>query len=301
MIIKHDVVFTIVLDYIKKSNIKELGQLVDIIEQGNAINPYNVITEKNKYLMWNEQCGLNFPILYLASIYLYKHAQERNCDTFLFATRDCCQWYRIFKRMYPHTNVHYFHCSRNMFELATQSGNRYFKNYVKSIVEHNVEKTIFIDIHGTGQRMFNYFTKEFSKTPHCFLLSAKKNGYNDFPKISRHNKKQDKFINLVFGARGSPIEMLNYDLVGTLQTFKASGPVRDNPEYNLKQIKPYHKCINYLANSIKSTNYDYYNTSDNYNIVDIHRLIKKIFAKIEVNKPIIGKYINHIGKHKKNV
>src|SRR5689334_7909325 len=68
-------------------------------------NPYEPYRERDQYMMWKDQACLNFPLLYLGSLYLYFYAKERGCKTFLFATRDCCHWYRIFEKLFPNFKV----------------------------------------------------------------------------------------------------------------------------------------------------------------------------------------------------
>lgn len=265
-----------------------IPDLIKCIYNAKKFNPY---IDKDGKLMWLEQCLINFPLLYLASIYLYNYAKQYNCDTFLFATRDCCHWYKIFQKMYPHTIVHYFHCSRNMFEKAT--GNNAFRKYVQSIV-HDIKKTIFVDIHGTGRRVFGYFEQEFSEVPQCFLLSATYESYSQFPQISKKYYEKGKLINLIFNARGSPIEMLNYDTIGTLQNYLPEiGPVRDELEYDKSLIEPYHECMQYLIDQINPV-------EGTFKRKEVYPAIKAIFKDILVNKPIISKYIKHIANHAKN-
>ena len=157
MIVRTKLIKNNTKNQIKDSNKidKRWDPLLDIINAINEECPYNK-DNGYKYVMWNEQANINFPILYLASIYLYIYAKQKGCTTFLFATRDCSHWHKIFKKMFPHTNVHYFNCSRVMLEKATKNGNEDYNEYVKSLVD-DVEKTIYIDLHGTGKRIFSYF------------------------------------------------------------------------------------------------------------------------------------------------
>lgn len=289
------------IHYLKMADNKRWDDLIEFIKYLKKKNPYNKHNDLDSYTMWKEQCVINFPILYLASVYLYIYAIKRNCNTFLFATRDCCHWYKIFKQLFPDMNCHYFHCSRNMFENAIQTHNSHFKNYVKS-VHTDIDKTVYIDIHGTGKHMFTYFDKEFDNSPYCFLLSARYPSYKTFPYMVEKYIRKEKIKNLVFGAKGSPIEMLNYDCVGTLQNYSSNGPVRDNLEYKFKLIKPYHTSIDFIVDKLK-----YFIDENNYvtkfcknNLDNLCILIDKVFKCIKINKPIVGQYIQHIGKHIKS-
>ena len=72
--------------------------LIRIIRLCHLNNPYK-LKSKSYYEMWEEQCGINLPLMYICSIYLYLYAKKNNIDTFLFATRDCSQWHKIFRMM----------------------------------------------------------------------------------------------------------------------------------------------------------------------------------------------------------
>lgn len=266
--------------------------LIKLSKESTRENPYK--KHSREYILWEEQVNINLPILYLGSIYLYLYAQEKRCNTFIFATRDCCHWYKIFKAMYPNTDTHYFHCSRKIFEDSVNHHNSEYKSYVKSIVK-DVNKTVFIDVHGTGRRMFTYFHKEFKDVPYCFLLSATFNGYSEFPEISRYYKNKHKLCNLVFHASGSPIEMLNYDKIGTLDKYTSSGPKRKELEYDYKIIKPYHKAMKYVIRHIKPIE-----SSNHYHFEELRELIEKIYRCIKTNKPNVMKYITHESTHRKN-
>jgi hypothetical protein len=291
-----------VFEYLQSSEFLNDCGLIRIVKHVLSINPYNsrskVISDKST--MWMEQCVINFPILYLASIYLYIYANRKGCNTFLFATRDCSHWYKIFMKMFPQCNVHYFHCSRNMLEKATYKTNASYDNYVRSIVKNDINKVIFIDVHGTCKRMFSYFKKRYRRVPCGFLLSSTHKCYNKFPEISKYYRDRGRFINLVFNARGSPCESLNYDAVGTLQDFGENGPIRDNLEYDINLIEPYHNCIEQFLDNIYSLDKIIADVSDVDRLLDkLDNNINRIFRVILNRKPVILKYINHIGKHKK--
>lgn len=299
--IHSDYVFENTIRYLKKNDSNKWNGLIQLIKQIDDSNPFDTDKDKDKSLMWQEQCNINFPILYLASIYLYIYAKRRKCNTFLFSTRDCCNWHKIFQQLFPDMKVHYFNCSRNMFEVACKTKNIPFKQYIKSLFT-DLNETVYVDLHGTGKRMFAYFEKEFDEVPHCFLLSATYKNYDGFPAIAKYYYDRKKFCNLVFDANGSPIEMLNYDLVGTLQNYTTEGPIRDDLEYSLKRVKPYHDCIEHCVENLDSLVVNYSNDSSSldYNLNDLQKLIEKIFKCIKHTKPSISKHIRHIGKHKKN-
>jgi hypothetical protein len=288
-----------------KTNRNMWKHLVKCIDKIDKNNPYNSITEENNFVMWKEQIGINFPLLYVASVVLYRHFIEKKCDTILFASRDCCHWVDIFKKMFPNVNSHYFHCSRIMFQSATDTPNPEFTKYISSLINKNVnsvtdisdavdpQKILFVDIHGTGKRVFSYFEKQYGNVPYCFLLSATLKNYKLFPPVSYKYYQENKLVNLVFDARGSPIEMLNYDTIGTLKDYTSNGPQRDPLEYSLKYLEAYHTCIKTITKILKPIE----NIDKNFNDEQAVILLQKLYRIIQDNKPTISVYIKHPGKH----
>jgi len=276
------------------------SDLIEIIQLAHDHNPYTD-RDPDYSLMWEEQTGINFPMMYVASIYLYYYAKNNGCDTILFATRDCCHWVRIFKKLFPEANAHYFHCSRNMLTKATDEHNVHYKKYVKSLITTSVDKTVYVDIHGTCQRILSYFEQEWGQLPYCFLLSASYRQYSEFPSICQTAHDAGKLINVVFDARGTPIEMLNFDVIGTIQDYNEKGPVRDPPEYSVKRLEAYHVCINYLLSQMrpwdKALSRSARKHEKLFNMDELLNLIRRIYRVIQDNKPILNTYIKHPGKH----
>lgn len=288
-----------VTHYLSSWNSEIWNDLIEVINLGRRNNPYKKELDFNS--MWEEQCGINYPMMYVASVYLYLYYQQRECDTILFATRDCCHWVKIFKKLFPEVNAHYFHCSRNMLEKAGTEHNPHYKKYVMSLLQSSPEKTVFVDIHGTSQRMFTYFETEFGCVPYSFLLSSSYRMYNEFPEICRKYHHQKKLLNVVFDARGTPIEMLNFDTIGTIQDFNKKGPIRDEPEYSTKWLEPYHVCIDYLVKCTKPwkkvTSHSSRKELGKVDFEEISTLIRRIYRVIQDNKPVLNTYIKHPGKH----
>ena len=285
MQIDHAVAFKKINKCINKSN---MTQLSNIIEDANN---YNTTADD---LMWKEQTYINFPILYLASMYLYEYATSKGCNIFLFATRDCSYWHKIFAKMYPQAIVHYFNCSRVMLEKATDDKNKHYNKYVKGMVsKENIKRTIYVDVHGTGERILKYFQVNFGKIPRCFLLSASAHNYKELLTKNSHKRAKKKLHCLIYNARGSPIEMLNYDVVGTLYDFDKHGPIRSKLEYDEKFITPYKITIDYMVDNLIQP----VDTKVETPTRIILKLLKKIFKFILDDKPVIANYIRHIGTH----
>jgi hypothetical protein len=273
--------------------LKVSKSLVKTIKDTLFHNPYEINTNNN--LMWKEQCGINLPLLYYASLVLYRWGTQNNCDNYLFATRDCTHWYKIFKNMFPHVNCKYFHCSRNSLTRATIEDNIYYDEYVSDCLKNSSPtKTVFVDIHGTCVRILRYFKKTYNILPYTMLLSSSYEKYADFPQISMDHQKTGKLLTLVFDVRGTPIETLNYDIIGTLQGYDQNGPVRDQLEYSMHYLEAYHVCINYAVDQLKPVDLTQLN-SINFSI--LCKIVQVYFKALIENKPIICVYIKQPCKH----
>lgn len=264
-------------------------QLVSLLEETYEHNPYNKGTDK--YIMWQEQCATNLPILYLGSLYLHKYGEDRNYRRFLFATRDCCHWHRVFKKMYPETEVHYFRCSRNMFTVAETHRRPEYRDYVKSLVD---KQSVYVDIHGTGKHMIDYFKANFDYVIPCFFMSSGFDNYNELPKLCRRLHDHDGLHTIALGINGSPIEMLNYDKMGTLQDYNKDGPVLSPPEYDVRTIDPYHQCVQYFLEHMSDID-------RHDDLRGIREVLNRLFKPIRKTdmKPSISKSITHQKTHKK--
>lgn len=285
----------------KKLKELDLDHVAALIHETLQANPWSGTRGK----MWEEQCLVNFPLLYLGSLILHDYGQKRGCDTYLFATRDGCYWHRIFSALFPEAKVHYFDCSRNMLEGATVKLNPAYNEYVASLLSGGPGKAVYVDIHGTGKRMFNYFSKrflapvkKFDRVPYCFLLTAVEPNMNAMPEVTRKWYDRGKVKVLSWRMRGGPIEMLNYDLIGTLQNYTFTDgiprPVRDALEYSHDRVKPYHNCMDQLVANIQPA--PSWEVPKKREILD---LIDDLAAGIQRTKPAISKYIEHEVHHRR--
>lgn len=298
MISHHDLLLENTRYCLKKSKIKKVTDMTLLVDNIIKNNPYSLRKDKNGFFMWREQACINIPILYLSSIYLYKYAESIGCNIFLFATRDCCNWYRIFKKMFPNTKSHYFDCSRVMFKSGADNKNIYYKQYVKSLIGDDMSKVMFIDLHGTGRRMFYYFEKRFFTVPHCFILSASANSYDKMTfSLTKKYINQNKATVLMFGIPGKHIEMLNYDNQGSLINYTKKGPVRDDPEYKLKMIKPYYDCIEYAIKNIETIDC---NLLYEFDMKYLYKVIKSLFYIVKYNYPVVYLNFDHVNYHSGN-
>ena len=293
-----------------REHVPELISLVTRCEKG--IPASCTATTKKQ---WREQIFVNIPVLYLASLLVHIHANASGSTKFLFATRDCVHFQKIFATLFPRhaDNTHYFHCSRIMLERAREHRLPAYDRYVRKLLTGDAEAdsarvrkalatTMFVDLHGTGKRIIKYCERRFGLSPFVFVLSSKFRGYDELPDVSRAHHAANKLQVPVWRIRGSPIEMLNYDLIGTLQTYCSThGPVRDKLEYSEAEVRPYHECVSECIEQIRPIRGDLLSIRRPDSIY--HQLLgelRQITTQIQEDKPVIAKKIAHVAKHKKN-
>lgn len=267
--------------------------LVSLLTDTWKLQPYK--KHSKRYKMWKEQIAINLPVLYIASLCLHRFVKEKKIKNILFATRDCAHWYKIYSAIYPDDNTHYFHCSRNMFNTARIHSRPDYENYINTITNNDIDHTVYIDVHGTGRRMYEYFdSRKGRRIPKCFILSSS----HSVPEHLTHDiqkmiKKGDcKFM--VYGASGSPIEMLNYDLIGTCNDYNKYGAVRAPLEYSEKYVKVYHNCIDQFIELIKKSRSP---VDESHGINCMYRTTNFLLEPAFDDLPVISKWIDHERKH----
>lgn len=271
---------------------KHYGSLAFLLEETWDRRPRN----GNEYhiKMWEEQLALNIPVLYLSCICIHEFARKHNINNILFARRDCCHLHRIYHALYLNENIHYFHCSRNMFEAAIDYSRPAFDRYVDKITDNDPIHTLYVDVHGTGRRMFDYFTKRGNGIPACFIISSAHDDVDGFSDDMKKMVKKGRAEFLVFNAGGSPIEMINYDLIGTCNDFTSNGPVRAPVEYDKKYVIPYHDCNEAFLKVIhENSSLD----ESDHNIDNIIDRIKHIYKPALEDLPVISHWIKPERKH----
>jgi hypothetical protein len=93
------------------------------------------------------QIEANFPLLYLSSLMLLRHAATRGWKTLLFSARDCYFWHDIFSRLTAAAGgpkSHYFMTSRFTRSHPSESYIKYFKSLCDD------RPAAIVDIPGTG-------------------------------------------------------------------------------------------------------------------------------------------------------
>ena len=112
----------------------------------------------------------------------------------LFLARDCYLLEKIYKKIYPNDkNFKYVYCSR---KLMYDSKN--YDSYIKKVTG-NYNKTLWIDIQGSGNSHMEYFMKRKKIIPKKLFLKKNKftlkyDGYNSKNLQESYDKKYKKYI-----------------------------------------------------------------------------------------------------------
>jgi hypothetical protein len=278
------------------NNLSEaISGLLKLVPNTKSHQTSDDVQFSHKQAMWVEQIAINFPLMYLSCVYVYLYAQKHKISTILFASRDCCHMVKIFRRMFPRIPVTYFSCSRIMFETGV--GNPHYRQYVTKLMGRTgVDKTLFVDIHGTGRRVMEYFSQEFGQTPHCILLSSGNSHYDDFPELCIKAEIMGRFTNLTFDLNGSPIESLNYDLIGTLKNYGKDGEIREPLEYKISAVQPYHDAMAQIQELLYPLTSE---QIEGYSMRSLSKMIKRISEVIQSSKPTVLTQFEHVRKHKR--
>jgi hypothetical protein len=225
-------------------------------------NPY--LPSSAEYLLWNDQCQINIPLLIHASLYLNMLCKMKKKHRILFASRDGCLWILIFKKLFPNYESVYFHSSRYAYTFPSND----FIHYVRQTY---TEDTIIVDSHGSGISCTQFFEKHLKKTP--FYLS-----------IVNNKKTQHAIVRTK--ARHETIEKLNYDLIGTFYDIDQQKPLRSQPEYDLRFIKPSHLCVSKCLDLLSE-----------YQIFPFDRRVVKWASDSAWSQLAIDRFVDHASHH----
>ena len=252
---------------------------------------------------WKEQIALNLPIQYIACLELHQYMQENGCNVALFARRDCGILIKIWRLLYPDIPAVYLHCSRALFNEARRTHNRDYREYIRGVVSKagGPRRCVFVDVHGTGQRMIRYFASEWQgAVPFCYLVSAGPASARKMPSESARHHRKGRLDALVCGVGGSPIEMLNYDLVGSASGF-ADGRVKREPlEYPKDLVSPAHDCAEEFVRQLAKYQ-DKAHLAPDLDHDKLREAAEWLMDKLRDRrrKPIISTVIEHVRNHER--
>jgi hypothetical protein len=211
-------------------------EIANIFRTFRLLNPYP--EGSNEFIIYNEQISSNIPILCFFAKDLHNIYLSENIDKLLLCTRDCCLIYKLLNLLYPSINKVTFYSSR----ILSYSNNEEYFNYVKNIC---TESSLVVDIWGTYQSGHSLFSKLFKKLPRMHFLN-----------ICYSIKRTNNYKNLTYSSKDMDVylEMLNYDINGSIIDYKNNTPIRKPIEYNINYANIIHKTVDNFIEYIKNNN-----------------------------------------------
>lgn len=203
-----------------------------------------------------------------------------------------------------------------MDKIETITGHDGLRDNIDIDYKKAARHTVYVDIHGSGRNMYNYFHNRLggiSASPFCFLLTCvpptvqglvQDNDTTSGPNMLKMIQKNRIHV-IQPSTRGGPIEMLNYDIIGTLQTYDdKKGPIRDLVEYNPKIVEPYHAAMNELLSAIienkdKIATAIYRLSKSEKRMKKMNKYCKSYLSQLRSRWPAVTKYIDHERFHPK--
>ena len=270
-----------------------------LIRRYRLLNPYQEDT--NEFIIYNQQITYNIPILIIFSQQINDIIINENLDKVLFLSRDCCLLIKIFKKLYPNINCMYFYSSR----IINKMGGIDYKKYIKENIN---TKSLIIDLNGSFNSGRELYKECLGFYPRCHLLQYDtfKPPFNTLSYLIK-NIELDSFLNSKYPNIYNKlvkfhhfIEVLNYDLDGTLLLYVENINLNYYNENNEKYIKISH---NLIENFIKELELKDIEQIQNYKefILNIYSLIfknynKKDFYILDPPKLINNKILKKIYK-----
>ena len=180
--------------FFKDNNLMDFGVL---LREFRHMNPYDKNT--NEYNLYNDQAGINIPILYLLCHVLKDILQKENRNTILFSTRDSCIIKPLFEFLFPEFKSVNLQSSRIIYNFPNDE----YKNYLKNIYNHDT--CLIFDLHGSFNSGRELYKEIFGVYPRVHLASYQTN--NSAP----------VYEGLTYSTtNNSQLELYNSDIVGPL-------------------------------------------------------------------------------------
>lgn len=224
-----------------------------LIRKYRLQNPYDENTKE--FTLYNQQITYNIPILIIFSQQIYNIITSENLDKVLFLSRDCCLLIKIFKKLYPNINCMYFYSSR----VVNTLGGIDYQKYIKENINN---KSLIIDLNGSFNSGRELYKKCLGYYPRCHLLQYDmfKQPFNNLSyliknidvdfflrrKYSNIYNKLEKFYHF--------IEVLNYDLDGTLIFYVENINLNYYNENNEKYINISHRLVENFIQDLELKN-----------------------------------------------
>jgi hypothetical protein len=167
-------------------------------------NPFPTSQHQQRHL-WNLSCQLNFPLLYLASLWLEGSVQRAGATELFFVSRDCLLWRDLFARLYPQRRSTYLYASRLCCLKPTENYLTYFRSTLHS-------GGLIVDLFSTGASWAALFARLGSKGRCRFIGWSDNYSYvRGGPQAQDWLEMEVLFRNSTLGAGlNKNVEMLNY-------------------------------------------------------------------------------------------
>ena len=219
----------------------------------------------------------NIPLLLYYSQYIFNFASKNKFDKLLFSTRDCLYLYIIYKKLYKDAmNPKILFTSRACYT----DKNPEYDDYISKMLGN---KTLIIDLHGSGKSFENYFVK-YIKNPNVHLLFFNTNNLKVSNEQVHYIFNSDKITHFP--------ELLNLVSFGTVNTFKDNIPCFLDLEYPSYIVEPIESCIKNLTTYIdkfyQNNKIDYQENYFNYKSSE--SIIKMFFNQKLYSKNKIYKF-----------
>jgi hypothetical protein len=168
--------------------------------------------QPQKRHLWNLSCQLNFPLLYLASLWLERSARAAGASELFFVSRDCLMWRSLYERLFSHRRSTYLFASRLCLLKPSQSYVDYFRG-----VWH--PGGLVVDLSSTGASWASFFARLGHKGRCRFVAWI-----DDYAYLSGGPRPEDWLdVEAVFRtaapgpAMNKGVEMLNYAPHGSVE------------------------------------------------------------------------------------
>jgi hypothetical protein len=174
-------------------------------------NPFPPSQGSRRHL-WNLSCQLNFPLLYLASLWLERSARCAGASELFFVSRDCLMWRALFERLFPHRRSTYLYASR----LCLLKPSEGYLDYFRSAWHPG---GLVVDLSSTGASWASFFAR-LNQKGRCRFVAW----IDDYAYLHGGPRPEDWLEVEAVCRTGSPgpvmnkgVEMLNYAPHGSVE------------------------------------------------------------------------------------
>ena len=178
-------------------------------------NPHAPGTDEARW--WDGAAGSNVPFILTAAALVREYAAASGAERIAFVSRDAILLGRAYHALYNET-VAIFHASRQTLREPSAE----FLTYVKRLAPG----TLFVDLHGTGRTLRQFFQAADLKLAYVFVCGQ--------ARMAAHAPALAKLRGI--GA-GTAVEVMNYHDEGRVVDVIGGRPVRADLEYDPAPVR----------------------------------------------------------------